>query len=161
MQSIIRTILVAASLSGAAFAHAEVVVENAWVRATVAQQQATGAFMRITSPKDATFVAASSPLTPAVEVHEMAMEGDMMRMRQVQSVDLPAGRTVELKPGGYHIMLMNLKRQVKEGDVVPLTLVFQHRDGSREIREVKAPVRALRHAPDAGSGGGAVQQHGH
>jgi len=91
-------------------------------------------------------VSASSPLTPTVEVHEMAIQGEVMRMRQVESVQLPAGKTVELKPGGYHIMLMNLKSQVKEGYVVPLTLIFENQDGSRQTLDVKAPVRALNHA---------------
>lgn len=156
MQSTIRCLILAAGLLGAA-AHAQVSVKEAWVRATVTQQKATGAFMQLNSSKDVKLVSASSPLTPAVEVHEMAMQGDVMRMRQVQSIDLPAGRNVELKPGGYHIMMMNLKQQLKEGDVVPLTLVFEHRDGSREQVAVKAPVRSLTHAPKAGAGA----QQGH
>jgi protein SCO1/2 len=88
-------------------------------------------------------VSASSPVTPVVEVHEMAMQDGVMRMRQVPALALPAGKTVELRPGGYHVMLLDLKQQVKEGDTVPLTLVFEGQDGKRETLEVKAPVRAL------------------
>ncbi|WP_406625626.1 copper chaperone PCu(A)C [Acidovorax sp. SDU_ACID1] len=124
-------------------AHAQVTVSNAWVRATVPQQQATGAFMQIQAPTDTRLVSASSPVTPNVEVHEMAMQDNVMRMRQVRAIELPAGKTVELKPGGYHVMLMNLKQQVKEGGTVPLTLVFEGRDGKRESVNVSAPVRAL------------------
>lgn len=135
------------ALSAASFlvatAHAQVTVKEAWVRATVPQQQATGAFMQLSAAKDTKLISASSLVTPVVEVHEMAMQDGVMRMRQVPSVALPAGKTVELKPGGYHVMLLDLKQQVKEGDTVPLTLVFEGQDGKRETLEVKAPVRAL------------------
>lgn len=124
-------------------AHAQVSVKDAWVRATVPQQKATGAFMQIQAARDSKLISASSPLTPHVEVHEMSMQGDVMKMRQVPDIALPAGRTVELKPGGYHVMLLDLKQQVKEGSSVPLTLVIEGKDGKRESVEVKAPVRAL------------------
>ena len=146
MNHFIRTFAAAAVLAataGTAFAQANVSVKDAWVRATVPAQKATGAFMQLQAARDSKFVSASSPLTPNVEVHEMAMQGDVMRMRQVQSVDLPAGQRVELKPGGYHLMLLNLKSQVKEGDTVPFTLVFEGKDGKRETVEIKAPVKAL------------------
>jgi len=144
MKLFIRTIA-AATLVAASSAHAQVnvTVKDAWVRATVPTQKATGAFMQLQAARDSSFVSVSSPLTPNVEVHEMAMQGDVMRMRQVRSLDLPAGKTVELSPGGYHIMLLNLKGQVKEGDTVPFTLVFEGKDGKRETVEVKAPVRSL------------------
>lgn len=149
MNPFIRNVTAAAVLAmtaASAFAQANVSVKDAWVRATVPQQKATGAFMQVQAAKDSKFVSASSPLTPNVEIHEMAMQGDVMRMRQVQSVELPAGKPVELKPGGYHIMLMNLKGQVKEGETVPFTLVFEGKDGKRETIEIKAPVRALNSA---------------
>ena len=124
-------------------AQANVSVKDAWVRATVPQQKASGAFMQLQATRDSRLVSVSSPLTPNVEVHEMAMQGDVMRMRQVTALDLPAGKLVELKPGGYHLMLLNLKAQMKEGDAIPFTLVFEGKDGKRETVEIKAPVRAL------------------
>ncbi|CAN7499968.1 copper chaperone PCu(A)C [Acidovorax sp. LjRoot118] len=127
----------------ASTANAQVTVKDAWVRATVPQQQATGAFMQLSAAKDSKLVSASSPLTPVVEVHEMAMQDNVMRMRQIPAVELPAGKAVDLKPGGYHVMLLDLKQQVKEGDTVPITLVFEGKDGKRESMEIKAPVRAL------------------
>ena len=145
MKTIVHSMLIATSLIAAA-AHADVTVKDAWVRATVPQQKATGAFMQLSAPKDTKLVSASSPITPVVEVHEMAMQDNVMKMRQVPTVELPAGKTVELKPGGYHVMLMDLKQQVKEGDTVPLTLVFEGKDGKRETQEVKAQVRALNSA---------------
>ncbi|WP_028601006.1 copper chaperone PCu(A)C [Ottowia thiooxydans] len=139
----------------ASVAHAQVTVTNAWVRATVPQQKATGAFMQIQAAQDTKLVSVSSPLTPVVEVHEMAMQDNIMKMRQISALDLPAGKAVELKPGGHHVMLMDLKQQVKEGDSVPLTLVLEGRDGKRETVQVAAPVRALNASaqPKHGAGG--------
>lgn len=122
---------------------AQVRVSDPWVRATVAQQKATGAFMQLTSPADTKLVSATSPVAAIVEVHEMAMENDVMRMRQIPSVALPAGKPVALQPGGFHIMLINLKHQVKPGETVPLTLTFENSRGTRETVNVSAQVRAL------------------
>lgn len=127
---------------------AQVTVKEAWVRATVPQQKATGAFMQVQSAKPARLVAASSPVAGVVEVHEMAMDNGVMRMRAVPGLDLPAGKAVDLKPGGFHVMLMDLKRQVKDGEQVPLTLSVQGADGKTERIEVQATVRG--NAPAAG-----------
>ena len=124
-------------------ATAQTTVKDAWVRGTVAQQKATGAFMRLTPEKNARLVAASSPVAGVVEIHEMAMENDVMKMRQIPGLDLAAGRTLDLKPGGYHVMLMDLKQQKKGGDVVPITLVFEDDAKKRFTQEIKAPVTAL------------------
>ena len=98
------------ALTTAAWAQTTVKVEDAWVRGTVATQKATGAFMRLTPSANARLVEAKSPVAGVVEIHEMAMENDVMRMRQVPGLDLAAGRTLELKPGGYHVMLMDPRR---------------------------------------------------
>lgn len=143
MNTRLQQLVAAATLAWTAGACAQTTVQDAWVRGTVAQQKASGAFMRITSAQGAKLVAVSTPVAGIAEVHEMAMQGTTMRMRAVPSLDLPAGRAVELKPGGYHVMLMELKQQLKGGDTVPLTLVLEGRDGRRETVEVKAPVRAL------------------
>lgn len=128
---------------GAAPALADVSVTDSWVRATVPQQKATGAFMELKSDVPARLVAASSPLAGVVEIHEMRMEKDVMKMGPVPALELPAGQTVQLAPGGYHVMLMDLKAQVKEGDQVPLTLVVENRDGSRHSVELSVPARPL------------------
>ena len=124
-------------------ASAEVTVAEPWVRATVPAQKATGAFMKLTSDADARLVSAASPVAGVVEIHEMLMEKDVMKMSPVQALDLPAGQPVELKPGGYHVMLMDLQAQVKEGDQVPLTLTVENKDGSRQAIELTAPARPL------------------
>ncbi|MDO9599937.1 MAG: copper chaperone PCu(A)C [Azoarcus sp.] len=122
---------------------AQVAVTDPWVRATVPQQKATGAFMQITAPADARLVEARSPVANIVEIHEMVMDKDVMKMRAISGIDLPAGKAVELKPGGYHVMLIDLNAQVKEGDVVPLTVVIEGKDGKRESIELKAAARPL------------------
>jgi copper(I)-binding protein len=135
--------LAAALLFIAGSALAQTTVKDAWVRGTVAQQKSSGAFMHITSAKGGKLLEVSSPVAGVAEIHEMSMQGDMMRMRAVPALDLPAGKAVELKPGGFHLMLMDLKQQLKPGDNVPLTLVVEGKDGKRETLQIKAPVRAL------------------
>lgn len=142
-QSLVSRIAVAATLLVAGAAHAQVTVQDAWVRATVPQQKATGAFMRLTAAQDARLVSASSPVAGVTEVHEMKLVDNVMKMRPLPALDLPAGQAVELKPGGYHIMLLDLKQPVAQGSTVPLTLVFEAKDGQRTTQELQAPVRAV------------------
>lgn len=141
MKYLISIALIAASAG--ALAQSSVEIKDPWVRATVAQQKATGAFMQLTAKADSKLVEIKSPVAGVAEIHEMAMDNNVMKMRQVPGLALPAGQPVELKPGGYHVMLQDLKAQVKEGDVVPVTLVFEGKDGKRETVEVKAPVKPI------------------
>jgi copper(I)-binding protein len=129
--------------TAAVAAHAQVTVSEAWVRGTVHGQTATGAFMQLKSADGAVLVGADSPVAGIVEIHEMAMENNVMKMRAVQRLDLPAGRTVELKPGGYHVMLMDLKAPLKKGDTVPIKLKVRSKSGQTQDIEVKAEVREL------------------
>jgi len=151
-----------ATLAIAAAAHAQVIVKDAWVRATVPQQKATGAFMQLTAAQDAKLVAGSSPVAGVVEIHEMVMDNNVMKMREVSGgLALPAGKAVDLKPGGYHVMLMDLKGQVKDGDVVPVSLVFEGKDDKKQTVEIKATARPLNTAAktDASQGGHAGMKH--
>ena len=140
-------LLIAAALLAttlAAQAQGPVKVEDAWVRATVAPQTATGAFMQLTSAKPLKVVAASSPRAAQVEIHEMKMEDGVMKMRAVEALPLPAGQAVALKPGSYHVMLMGLQRPIKAGETVPLTLTVEGEDRQRTAVEVKAEARGAR-----------------
>ncbi|MCC4116107.1 copper chaperone PCu(A)C [Aromatoleum toluclasticum] len=130
-------------------ARAEVRVEEPWVRATVPHQKVTGAFMRLTASTDAKLVAVNSPVAGTVEIHEMAMDKEVMKMRPTAGVALPAGRTVELKPGAHHVMLLDLRKPLQPGDTVPLVLTVEGRDGKRETLEVTASVRPLGTIGDA------------
>lgn len=118
----------------------KVKVGGAWVRATVPGQKATGGFMTLTSPQALRLVGVTSKAAQVAEIHEMKMDGDVMRMRAVPGVDLPAGQTVELKPGGYHLMLQDLKAPLLPNTVLPLTLIFQDPQGKRSTLEIKATV---------------------
>lgn len=135
----------AALLAAALFtlsAQAQVTVKDAWVRATVPQQHTSGVFLQIASAGDARLVQVTSPLAEVAELHQMKMDGDIMKMSAVTGIDLPAGKTVALSSGGYHIMLLGLKQQLKQGDSVPLMLVVEGADHKREIVQVNATVRA-------------------
>ena len=122
--------------------HAQtVVVKDAWVRTSVQGQKATGAFMKITAKDGSRLVSVSTPVAGVAEVHEMKMEGDIMKMRAVPGgLDLPAGKTVELSPGGYHVMLMDLKAALPKDSTIPMTLVFKDAKGVESKVELKVPV---------------------
>jgi copper(I)-binding protein len=141
MKRVLVPALAALCLSAAAAAPTLVRVDDAWVRATVPEQKTTGAYMAITSPRGGRLVGASSPIAAAVEVHEMKMEGDVMRMRAIAALPLPAGQRVELKPGAFHMMMLGLKQPVKAGDIVPLKLVVEADDGKREEVDVRAVAK--------------------
>jgi copper(I)-binding protein len=131
---------------------ANISVSDAWARATMPGQKVSGAYMQIRSDVDARLVNVSSPVVPRVEVHEMKMDGDVMRMREVQSIDLPKDKAVTLEPGGFHIMLMNLPKPIAAGDVIPLNLVVES-GGKRQTVEVKVEARSPM--------GGAMPMHHH
>jgi periplasmic copper chaperone A len=118
------------------------VVNHAWVQSTVAAQSATGAFMDITSRDPAVLISVSSPVAATVEIHEMRMDGDVMKMRELDRLELPAGKTVKLAPGAYHLMLLGLKRPLQPGASVPFTLNIESAGGKRSQLEFKAQVRS-------------------
>ena len=130
-------------------------VKDAWARATVAGQKATGAFMNLTAKADTKLVSVSSPAAGVAEVHEMKMDGNVMKMRAVEGgLDLPAGKTVELKPGGYHVMLMDLKAPLAKDGTVAMTLVFKDAKGVESKMDVSLPVSTV-----APAGGHGAHQH--
>ena len=138
--------LTVAALSGlcalSTFAQS-VSVTEAWARATVPGQKATGAFMVLTAKDVSKLVAASTPVAGITEIHEMKMDKDVMRMSAVAALDLPAGKAVELKPGGYHVMLMDLKNPLADKSTIPMTLTFEDAKGQKSRLEVQVPVRAM------------------
>jgi hypothetical protein len=120
-------------------------IKNAWARATVQGQKASGAFMTITAKDAGKLVSVSSPVAGVVEVHEMKLAGDVMKMRAVAGgLDLPAGQAIELKPGGYHVMLMDLKLPLVKDTTIPMTLVFKDAKGKESRTEIKLPVSTMK-----------------
>jgi len=124
-------------------------VQGAWVRSSVSGQQGTGGFMKLTAKEPMQLVGVSTPIAGTAEVHEMRMDGDVMRMRRVSALDLPAGKAVELKPGGYHLMLQELKQPLVAGTSVPLTLLLRDAKGKQSKLELTVPVSTR--APGAGA----------
>jgi copper(I)-binding protein len=143
-----------AAAAAVAPAWAQVTVADPWVRGTVQGQTATGAFMQLRSAEGAALVSAESPVAGIVEIHEMRMETNVMKMRAIPKLELPAGQPVDLRPGGYHVMLMGLKQPLKAGETVPIKLRFQGRDGKPQEVEVMAPVRDLTATAPAPKPGG-------
>lgn len=143
LQAGLNSALLLAALVTAQPALAQTTVSDAWVRATVAGQTATGAFMTLTASSDSKLVEVKSPAASDVQIHQSSMKDDVMHMGAVSAVALPAGKPVALESGGYHVMLMGLAAQAKEGEQLPLTLVVEDASGARETIDVQAPVRAL------------------
>lgn len=127
---------------------AQVEITDAWVRATVKGQKATGTFMKLTAKKATRLVGVRTAVAAVAEVHEMKMDKDVMRMQPVPVLDLPAGKTVSLKPGGYHVMLMNLKEPLPLDSHVQLTLLFEDAAGVKSQQELHLMTTARPPAAD-------------
>ncbi|KHK57241.1 membrane protein [Ralstonia sp. A12] len=138
-----RLAAMAAGLLVSAAAFAQVTVQDAWVRGTVPGQTSSGAFMTLQSADGAKVVGVSTPVAGTAEIHEMKMDGNVMRMKALPSLDLPKGQAVQLKPGGYHVMLMDLKQPLVKDTVVPITLKVELADKRVVEQKVEAKVRDL------------------
>lgn len=156
-------VLSAQAASTAKAAPVDVQVIAPWIRPAVKGQSGTGGYMRLLSPTGATLVGFSSPVAGVAELHEMSMEGDVMRMRPVPSLSLPAGQVAELKPGGYHLMLMQLKKPLKVGERVPLTLRFKAAGGQSRTLSIRVPIQMTAPVDPSASGasGGHMGHMGH
>jgi copper(I)-binding protein len=119
---------------------AQVKVDGAWARATVQGQKATGAFMKLTAPQATRLVAVSTPVAGVAEIHEMKMDGGVMKMRALPGLELPANQAVELKPGSYHLMLMDLKAPLMKDASVALTLTFKDAKGIESQQQISVPI---------------------
>ena len=157
MTSALRYLVPMLALLAATTAHAQNLnVQNAWARATVQGQKATGAFMQITAPAATTLIGVSTPVAGMAEIHEMKMDGDVMRMRPLpKGLELPAGKAVQLKPGGYHLMLMDLKLPLQKDTTIPITLTLRDSKGVQSTQDLRVPVLS------AAPAGQAEHQHKH
>lgn len=135
--------LALASLLSAGVSAADLEIKDPWVRGTVPAQKATGAFMQLSSKAGVTLVGVASPAAKVVELHEMVMDNNVMKMRALPRLDVQAGKTLELKPGSYHVMLIDLNKPLSKGEVVPITLKVEGKDKKVENVELKAEVRDL------------------
>jgi len=151
----VAIMLAAALWTGHALAQ-NVEVEDAWARATVQGQKASGAFMTLTAKTDTTLVGVASSVAGVAEVHEMKMDGGVMQMRALpKGLELPGGKAVPLKPGSFHLMLMDLKVPLQKDTTIPLTLRFKDAKGVKSTLDLKVPVATGAPSSDAG-----VHPHG-
>jgi copper(I)-binding protein len=142
--NLLKNLLLGLSLiTLAGHAAAQTMVENAWVRATVPGQASSGAFMTVTASADSKLLSVQSPVAKIVQIHQSSMKNDVMIMQEVESVALPAGKPVVFDTNSYHVMLIDLTAQVKEGDHVPLTLIVEDAQGVKSSIKVDATARAL------------------
>ena len=120
---------------------ADVSVSHAWVRSTAPGQPVGAAYMQLMSDNDTVLVSASSPMAKAVEMHEMSMNGDVMKMRQLKQIELKAGQKVSLEPGGSHLMLIDVKHQIKPDEIVPIQLEFKDKSGKSKSVDLKVKAQ--------------------
>ena len=156
-RTLLGALLALASIAGAwAQAAVPVTVLAPWARASVQGQRASGAFMTLVAQEPLTLVGASSPAAGFAEVHEMKMEGEVMRMRAIGSLELKPNQPVQFKPGGYHLMLQELKAPLAANTSIPLTLSFRTAGGETRELALQVPVSAM---PPREAG--AADAHGH
>ena len=149
MRSTLSKLVVGALLVLSLPAIAQVKVEGAWARPTVPGQQGGGGFLTVTSSAGDRLVGGSTPAAQRFELHTMAMKGDVMEMRQLEAIELPAGKAVEFKPGGLHVMFIGLAQPLALGSKVPVTLKFEKAGevkvdfevASRPLRPASSPSR--------------------
>ncbi|CAN5302706.1 DUF1775 domain-containing protein [soil metagenome] len=138
---------------------APVDVRNVWMRPVMAAQPTGGVYFDVTAPSGSRLVGAATPVATSAEVHQMSMDGSIMRMRALpEGLTLPAGTPVSLSPGGYHLMLTGMKRTIAAGESVPLDLQFVDEQGRRSTSRVQAVVSMT---PPAGADTGAMRGHMH
>jgi periplasmic copper chaperone A len=159
MSNLYRFVGLAAALLISLAGHAEgnanaegIEVSGAWTRATAPGQEQAGVDLSITSKQAAALVGVSSPAAGSAELHSMTDEDGMMRMREVKSIELPAGKRVDLGASGYHLMLNELKAPLKEGDSVPLVLSIKVGAQQAVVIKTVAKVKSLHATSD--------EQHG-
>ena len=117
-------------------------ITDNWVRATAEGQDVGAAYMTITSASDKSLVKVESSVTDSVEIHSMSMENGVMKMRMLEQLDLKANIPNKLAPGGFHLMLFDLKKQLKAGETVSFTLHFKNQAGKESLAKVSSPILA-------------------
>ena len=151
---------IAVPLLAHAQAQAKIGISQPWARETAPGQAAGGGFLTITNSGTGVdkLVGGTTPVARQLQIHNMTMDGGIMRMRQLtDGLAIPAGGTVVLKPGSYHLMFMGLTQPLKAGTKVPVTLEFQ-RAGKVQVSFIVQPMMAPA-MPNVGPGMGAMEHH--
>ena len=144
LQRLLRCALLLTLAASSTYIHAKdtVSVENAWVRPTTAGQDVGAAYMTFTSKQEATLIHVESNVTKSIEIHSMTMQNGVMKMRMMETLPLTAGKPYKLEPGGFHLMLFDLKKPLTEGEQVNFELTFKSNN-----TEFKQQVKALVKTP--------------
>jgi copper(I)-binding protein len=142
MNRLVKLAILSFALIAAMSAYADVSVSDAWVRATRPAQKVGAAYMTLQSPEDTTLVKIESPAAGTVEIHSMTMNDGVMKMRMLENLPLSADKPVELAPGGYHLMLFDLKKPMQAGETVQFTLHFKDKNGKTSTTQINVPVKA-------------------
>jgi hypothetical protein len=122
-------------------AFADVTITNAWVRETKPGQEVGAAYMTLKSPADMQLIKVESQMAGTVEIHEMSMNNGVMKMRMMETLDLPANKVVELAPGGFHLMLFDMKKPFVPGNQVDMLLTFKDKAGKVFKQKITVPVK--------------------
>jgi periplasmic copper chaperone A len=147
-----------AAAGGVAAQGSDVQVKDVWARATPGGAQTAAIYVTMASAAGDRLTGASTPAAQTAELHIMTMDNGVMKMRQVDGIDLPAGQTVTLKPGGYHIMLTGLAQPLKEGQSFPLTLTFA-KAGAQQVTVNVQKVGAMGPGGETGNGMNMPMKH--
>lgn len=150
MRNLFKTILLSATLLTAQLAHAEVTITEAWVRAVPPTSTVTAAYMNISndSDTDIDLISGSTETFKTVELHQTVFEGEMAKMVKQEKITIPAQGMTELKPGDYHIMLIDRQAELKMGDTVELTLNFSDETSQTlhiEVKQADMPMMHHKH----------------
>lgn len=124
-------------------------IHNAWVRPTSAGQDVGAAYMTLTSQKDMALVHIVSDVTQSIEIHSMSMENGIMKMRMLDTLPLTAGKPYKLEPGGFHLMLFDLKKPLTVGEQISFELTFENKDHVEFKQQIKATVKAMSNEADS------------
>ena len=142
LKSLTLKFLILASLLGVSSVQAAVAISDAWVRKNAPGQVVGAAYMTLKSPQDSTLVFVESPIAGSVEVHSMTMNNGVMKMRKLEELPLKAGNPEKLAPGGFHLMLFDLKKPLKNGENVDFKLCFKDKAGNITHQQVSLPVKS-------------------
>ena len=140
--SLLSAMFIASILISACSKQDSIEIKNQWVRASNDGQDVGAAYMTIVSNEDTSLIAIDSDVADAIEIHSMSMENGVMKMRMLDTLDLIASKPTELSPGGFHLMLFDLKKPLTAGNEAHFTLHFKNKAGQEKIVAVISPIKA-------------------
>ena len=139
---LLSAVFIASILISACSKQDSIEIKNQWVRASNDGQDVSAAYMTIVSNEDTSLITIDSDVADVIEIHSMSMENGVMKMRMLDTLDLIAGKPTELSPGGFHLMLFDLKKPLTAGKEAHFTLHFKNKAGQEKTISVTSPIKA-------------------